>query len=174
MKKLLAIFTCASLQVVAASPADAVVLRFTATSASSGQLGYLDYDSSVFNGASFQLVSNSNLLNIYFKDPISSLVVNSAGPAGDGALFDSSGALPIVIGGSGLTGGDSDNTGVYIALDYFVRIANSRFTDVQWSTAAAPAAVPEPATWALMLAGFGVMGFALRRRQKVTTRYAFS
>jgi hypothetical protein len=28
------------------------------------------------------------------------------------------------------------------------------------------AAVPEPATWALMLTGFGMMGFAMRKRQK--------
>lgn len=36
------------------------------------------------------------------------------------------------------------------------------------------AAVPEPATWALMLIGFGVIGFGMRRRgeQSVTVRYA--
>ena len=28
-----------------------------------------------------------------------------------------------------------------------------------------PAAVPEPATWALMLAGFGMVGYAMRRRR---------
>lgn len=35
-------------------------------------------------------------------------------------------------------------------------------------------AVPEPATWAMMLLGFGAMGAALRsrRRQKVSVRYA--
>ena len=27
-------------------------------------------------------------------------------------------------------------------------------------------AVPEPATWAMMLIGFGAVGFAMRRRQK--------
>ncbi|MGH7017613.1 MAG: PEPxxWA-CTERM sorting domain-containing protein, partial [Caulobacteraceae bacterium] len=30
------------------------------------------------------------------------------------------------------------------------------------------AAVPEPATWALMLAGFGGLGWALRRRRAAT------
>ncbi len=29
------------------------------------------------------------------------------------------------------------------------------------------AAVPEPATWAMMIAGFGLAGSALRRRQRV-------
>ncbi len=36
-----------------------------------------------------------------------------------------------------------------------------------------PGGVPEPATWAMMLAGFGLIGAAMRRRQKVAVRYAF-
>lgn len=38
---------------------------------------------------------------------------------------------------------------------------------------AAPAAVPEPATWALMVAGFGLVGGAVRRRRRAT-RVAFA
>lgn len=34
------------------------------------------------------------------------------------------------------------------------------------------ASVPEPATWGLMILGFGLIGGALRRRQKVSVRYA--
>ncbi len=34
-------------------------------------------------------------------------------------------------------------------------------------------AVPEPGTWATMLAGFGLMGFALRRRGKQVVRVRF-
>jgi hypothetical protein len=36
-------------------------------------------------------------------------------------------------------------------------------------------AVPEPATWAMMLAGFGLVGFAMRRRRQShpTVRFAF-
>lgn len=33
-------------------------------------------------------------------------------------------------------------------------------------------AVPEPATWAMMIGGFGLLGFAMRRRTSVTVRYA--
>lgn len=34
------------------------------------------------------------------------------------------------------------------------------------------AAVPEPSTWALMILGFGAVGYAMRRRQKVAVRFA--
>ncbi|MBB6124472.1 PEPxxWA-CTERM sorting domain-containing protein [Sphingobium subterraneum] len=34
------------------------------------------------------------------------------------------------------------------------------------------AAVPEPTTWAMMLAGFGAMGVAMRRRRKVAVSFA--
>ena len=37
---------------------------------------------------------------------------------------------------------------------------------------AATAAVPEPASWALMLGGFGLVGGALRSRRKVPVRFA--
>ena len=39
---------------------------------------------------------------------------------------------------------------------------------------AAAGAVPEPATWAMMLVGFGGLGFAMRRRAKVVTRVRFA
>jgi hypothetical protein len=34
--------------------------------------------------------------------------------------------------------------------------------------AGAPAAVPEPATWAMMLFGFGAVGFQMRRKRTAT------
>jgi PEP-CTERM motif len=37
--------------------------------------------------------------------------------------------------------------------------------------AAVPGAVPEPATWGLMIAGFGVAGAALRRKPKVAVSF---
>lgn len=37
----------------------------------------------------------------------------------------------------------------------------------------ATAAVPEPATWGMLLAGFGAVGGALRRRQRVTSCVSF-
>ena len=40
--------------------------------------------------------------------------------------------------------------------------------------ASVKSAVPEPATWAMMLMGFGAIGFAMRRRQKLTTRVSYA
>lgn len=39
--------------------------------------------------------------------------------------------------------------------------------------AAATAGVPEPATWAMMMLGFGGMGYAMRRHPKTSTRVRF-
>lgn len=44
----------------------------------------------------------------------------------------------------------------------------------QFSTDPAPAPVPEPATWAMMLAGFGMIGFGLRRRRKHSVRVTYA
>ena len=38
----------------------------------------------------------------------------------------------------------------------------------------ATSAVPEPATWAMMILGMGAIGFAMRRRQKVSTSVQFA
>ena len=42
------------------------------------------------------------------------------------------------------------------------------------ATFPAAAGVPEPATWAMMLMGFGAMGFAIRRRRDATVRVRFA
>lgn len=42
---------------------------------------------------------------------------------------------------------------------------------VNASSSAAPAAVPEPASWAMMLAGFGAVGAAMRRRQQISATF---
>jgi hypothetical protein len=48
------------------------------------------------------------------------------------------------------------------------------YTISNFTVSAATAAVPEPATWAMMIAGFGLMGFAMRRRSKVATTVSFA
>ena len=41
-----------------------------------------------------------------------------------------------------------------------------------FATVNLPGAVPEPAAWVMMLAGFGAIGFAMRRRALVSASYA--
>lgn len=48
-------------------------------------------------------------------------------------------------------------------------VASQYFDNVSLNTAA----VPEPATWALMILGFGLVGASLRRRQQAGVRFAF-
>ena len=45
-------------------------------------------------------------------------------------------------------------------------------SDVVLYKTVTPPAVPEPATWALMLAGFGSVGYAMRRRRNVAISFA--
>lgn len=44
----------------------------------------------------------------------------------------------------------------------------------QFGTADITGAVPEPASWAMMIMGFGAVGAALRRKSKVTSRVQFA
>jgi hypothetical protein len=57
--------------------------------------------------------------------------------------------------------------------------ANARGTNYRVNTASiyrqfATAPVPEPATWAMLMLGFGGVGFAMRRNRKVTARIRFA
>lgn len=42
------------------------------------------------------------------------------------------------------------------------------------ATSTAVAAVPEPASWAMLILGMGAVGFAMRRRPKFTTRISYA
>jgi hypothetical protein len=160
--------------------ADAAIDRFTATSASAGVLGFMDFDSSLFNGTSDQFIANTMMTDIHFVDPIGGFVINTPGPAGDGTFFNSSGPSILPTNGAGFTGGDSSN-GVWLCCGVVASevilgpfdsggggiesaISGDKFTDVSWSMTALGASVPEPASWALMILGLGAVGASLRRR----------
>jgi len=163
----------ASLLVLAGvcSHASAAVLKFTATSTSQGVLGDMTYDESIFDGTSFQYVDNSFILSIDFTDPVTSIHVTTPGPGGQGTYFDSTGALPTVVGGTGFTGGTDFWDGVWIAGTSYVLVAGSSYDDVVWSTAAATLPAPEAATWAMMLCGLGAVGGAMRIRRKAIVSF---
>ena len=54
------------------------------------------------------------------------------------------------------------------------RGTNYRVNTAQIYTQFATSGVPEPTTWAMLMLGFGAMGFAMRRNRKVTARIRFA
>lgn len=71
------------------------------------------------------------------------------------------------LGGRMISSGDPDPYGF---------CTSSRQCDLNFRVTGSTAvpAVPEPAAWAMMLAGFGALGFAMRRRVKQTARIRFA
>ena len=61
-------------------------------------------------------------------------------------------------------------TGASITLDYAYAVGAKIETT---GGGGGTGAVPEPATWAMMLAGFGLMGASMRRKQQGKVRFAF-
>jgi hypothetical protein len=57
------------------------------------------------------------------------------------------------------------------SLDKLMLAFNSTSNATLYKTGTPPV-VPEPATWAMMLAGFGTVGYAMRRRRNVTVSFA--
>ncbi len=91
-------------------------------------------------------------------------------------------------GGTPVTYTNSDITAGTINWKYFSTsfVASSSSTSIQFNNATAIgdnyagldtvvlSAVPEPATWAMMIAGFGIVGGAMRRQRKAKTTVRFA
>ena len=98
-------------------------------------------------------------------------------------VLDRAGAVIKTITGSDLPGQNGDwfasATNRRLSLNFApgdnagaVRFSSSGVAFEFDSIGAHVAGVPEPASWALMIGGFGLIGGALRRRQRVAVRYA--
>lgn len=75
-------------------------------------------------------------------------------------------------------GGPGEGTAFYrfnagTNLDTFLLTLNASSDAILYSTGTSQA-VPEPATWAMMIAGFGVTGVALRRRRRSALQASYS
>lgn len=73
------------------------------------------------------------------------------------------------------TGRDIFNYRLFDALNNVVAQGQLDATNADhFASALIPAAVPEPASWAMMLAGFGAVGFAMRRKKTVNSSVSFA
>ena len=85
--------------------------------------------------------------------------------------------LTIIGAHFGNVAGDADNVSVFWLFDFGIEGANFVTLDdpTGWSNATlytTGSGVPEPATWAMMLLGFGAAGTAMRRSRRRTTALA--
>jgi len=112
----------------------------------------------VVDGRSITSLQNGNQLN--FGQTMFGLTIigahfgNVAGPAGNVSVF--------WLIDFGTTGAN------YLTLDDPQGWSNAAL----YTTGTRPPAVPEPATWAMMLVGFGAAGAAMRRSRRRTTTLA--
>ncbi|MBO9712833.1 PEPxxWA-CTERM sorting domain-containing protein [Sphingomonas sp.] len=106
----------------------------------------------------------------------------SAGASGRTDLFDYSHRIQITSDGQSTTGTTAMQGIDSLYIDLFsnagsVGIRNFDLTPVGpsgGSGGSGVGAVPEPATWAMMLGGFGIVGFAMRRRHKPRTSVTYA
>lgn len=118
-----------------------------------------------------------------FSTPNNGFLANGTA-SGSTTTFDRSTSAAVVRGNFGLNGlSNTENSTTYIirtnatnyALNGFATVNNSTsFNVLSYMPMAATGAVPEPATWAMMMLGFGGMGYAMRRKNKVSTRIRFA
>lgn len=101
--------------------------------------------------------------------PLFTQIGQDFGLYSQGNLSAAYGSLVGVIGGQYFLLG-SNNAPVIspysgaLSLVYWDSNEFDNFGDITFDITAAATAVPEPATWAMMVAAFGLVGFAMRRR----------
>ena len=156
-------------------------IGFYSASPSGGNIKYLIFDSTganlLFSITSAAATSSSTSL---IKSPTFSFSLLAGNSYQFGIISDSTLQVgfdfpPSFLSQNGLTSvGTNTNYSNYLS-PTFLGSALASIPLTLDGTQGAGVALPEPATWAMMLVGFGMVGFGLRRRAaKVTTRVAFA
>ena len=78
------------------------------------------------------------------------------------------------VSGFSVGDGSSAGSGYHAFADNVTFNMGGTSTTYNFETAAVNGAVPELATWAMMLVGFGGIGFAMRRRSKIRTTVSYA
>lgn len=182
MRKMAALAT-AAVALVMAAPANAVLLQFTIS-------GFDTLSGTVpapLEFASFKIDSNPTIAagdaftgqGFFIRNVAGTYTYGSTtittpqdlsfyAPSLDGGLFVEDGSLLAYDGVQIYTGPESApvfHTGVFALTDYY---SGSPIT-LTVTLAATTPSVPEPASWALMIGGFGLAGGALRLRRRTVT-----
>ena len=105
--------------------------------------------------------TSANIVNVTFY------------PGGNGGglgLVEFPGLFVLTDGPQLYTGSEAHPTFLIGTFDLTEFVGNGNYT-LTITDPNATGTVPEPATWALMLGGFGLVGSAMRRRQKVAVTF---
>lgn len=133
--------------------------------------------------AKFNFVDDNDTLRVYGVTGTTLTLLGLAGTTGfTGEFVDNSATDTLLGNGATITartaGGLSNSTVFDVAFDQKLGSYDAFLFTTQNDAADGyrlqqlGLAVPEPETWALMLGGFGLVGHAMRRRQKMTVTYA--
>jgi hypothetical protein len=133
--------------------------------------GELHFDPSGFTNSTYDFTMASPFSLISFDVSCCS----DAGAVANLTAFNASNAVINTLSVSAASNGTQTFTGWtgISRLRIVNTVAHFGIDNLTLTPTAVSSAVPEPATWATMLSGFGLMGFGMRRRnQAVSVRYA--
>jgi hypothetical protein len=116
----------------------------------------------IYYEISYLAVAGSGLFSVAYLDSFVS-VAPGVNYLGDSGLPNTTYQVVVPTGGHLLVNFQSDG-----ALDYSYLV--QAFSDANRGESFLTGAVPEPSTWAMMLMGFGAVGFTMRRRRRIAQK----